>query len=142
MNKHFIFHGAMFMALAVALGAMASHGLQSLSENSLRLFNLGVQYQIYHAIGLIAIGIMIAQLPHPKLFFAGRLMFFGIILFSGGLYLYAITDYSPIKYIIPIGGLFLIGSWLGIIWSIFSHGKIEDKQSSEQDSKQDDGEGN
>ncbi len=120
MNKHFILHGAMFMAIAVALGAMASHGLKSLSDSSLYLFRLGVQYQIYHAIGLIAIGIMIGQLPNKPLILAGRLMFFGIILFSGGLYLFAISGVEATKLIIPVGGFCLIGSWLCIVWSIFS----------------------
>lgn len=123
MNKHFILHGAMFMAIAVALGAMASHGLKSLSESSLYLFRLGVQYQIYHAIGLIAIGMMIAQLPNKPLYIAGWLMFFGIVLFSGGLYFLAISGLSALKFIIPIGGLCLIGSWLCIVWAIFSKQK-------------------
>ncbi|NVJ64875.1 MAG: DUF423 domain-containing protein [Gammaproteobacteria bacterium] len=127
MKKHFILHGAMFMAIAVALGAMASHGLKSLSESSLHLFQLGVQYQIYHAIGLIAIGIMLAQLPNKPLYIAGWLMFFGIIFFSGGLYFFAITGNSAIKFIIPIGGLCLIGSWLSIVWSIFSKAGKKDQ---------------
>lgn len=120
MNKHFILHGAMFMALAVAFGAMSSHGLKYLSESSLYLFQLGVQYQIYHAIGLIAIGIMISQLPNKPLYLAGWLMFAGIIFFSGGLYFLAITGIDAIKFIIPLGGLSLIASWLCIVWSIFS----------------------
>lgn len=128
MNKNFILSGAVFMAVAVALGALASHGLQFMSESALRLFRLGIQYQIYHAIGLIAIGIMISQYPHKKLYFAGKLMFFGILLFSGGLYAYALTEISMIKYIIPIGGLGLIGSWLAIVWSIFSKDDSEQYQ--------------
>ncbi|WP_251358842.1 DUF423 domain-containing protein [Kangiella sp. TOML190] len=120
MNKHFVLHGAMFMALAVALGAMSSHGLAALSEHSRYLFQLGVQYQIYHAIGLLAIGIMAAQLANKPLLIAGRLMFFGIILFSGGLYFLAVTELSFLKFVIPIGGICLIASWLCIVWSIFS----------------------
>lgn len=132
MNKNFVISGAVLMALAVALGALASHGLQFLSESSLRLFRLATQYQIYHAIGLIAIGIMISQNPHPKLYFAGNLMFFGILLFSGGLYAYALTDISFIKYIIPIGGLGLIGSWLAIVWSIFSNAEINSEHETKE----------
>lgn len=120
MNRNFILHGAMFMALAVALGAFASHGLSALSEQSLHLFRLGVQYQIYHAIGLLAIGIMMGQMSNKPLLLAGRLMFSGIALFSGGLYFYAVTEISWIKMIIPVGGLCLISSWLCIVWSIFT----------------------
>ncbi len=123
MKKHFILHGAMFMALAVILGAISSHGLNSLSDSALNLFQLGVQYQIYHAIGLIAIGIMMNQAPHEKLQFAGRLMFIGIVCFSGGLYAYALSGITMIKYIIPVGGLCLIASWLSVVWAIFSKNK-------------------
>lgn len=119
MDKKFILHGAMFMALAVALGAMASHALESkLSPASMHLFELGVRYQIYHAIGLLAIGLMAKQFDNPKTKLAGWLMFFGIIGFSGGLYFYALTDIGLFRKIIPVGGLCLIASWLALMWSV------------------------
>lgn len=120
MKKHFILHGAMFMAIAVALGALSSHGLSHLSSAALELFQLGVQYQIYHAIGLLAIGLLAQNFSNKPLTIAGTLMFIGIVGFSGGLYFYALTSNDVIKFIIPIGGVCLILSWLFIIWAIFA----------------------
>ncbi|GAA4345079.1 DUF423 domain-containing protein [Kangiella taiwanensis] len=121
MKKNFLLHGAMFMALAVALGAVGSHALASkLTEKSMHLFNLGVNYQVYHAIGLLAIGIIFAQFPNKKTLTAGWLMFTGIIGFSGGLYFYAITQQEWVRSIIPVGGVLLISSWVALILAIFT----------------------
>ncbi|PXF64049.1 DUF423 domain-containing protein [Kangiella spongicola] len=120
MKKNFLLHGAMFMALAVALGAIGSHALSSkLTEKSMYLFNLGVNYQVYHAIGLLAIGIIFAQFPNKKTLFSGWMMFAGIVGFSGGLYFYAITQEEWVRSIIPVGGVLLISSWIALIWAIF-----------------------
>ncbi|MBV34812.1 MAG: hypothetical protein CMP47_05060 [Rickettsiales bacterium] len=120
MKKNFLLHGAMFMALAVALGAIGSHALSSkLTEKSMYLFNLGVNYQVYHAIGLLAIGIIFAQFPNKKTLFSGWMMFVGIVGFSGGLYFYAITQEEWVRSIIPVGGVLLISSWIALIWGIF-----------------------
>ncbi|NVK22866.1 MAG: DUF423 domain-containing protein [Kangiellaceae bacterium] len=122
MSKKFILHGSMFMALAVALGAMGSHILEKkLSTSALHLFELGVRYQIYHAIGLLAIGLIAKQFANRKTLWAGWLMFFGIIGFSGGLYFYALTEQVYFRHIIPVGGCLLIVSWLCLAWSVLSH---------------------
>lgn len=120
MKKNFLLHGAMFMALAVALGAVGSHALSSqLTDSSMHLFNLGVNYQVYHAIGLLAIGMVYMQFPNKKTVIAGWLMFGGIIGFSGGLYFYAITQIEWVRSIIPVGGVLLISSWIALILAIF-----------------------
>lgn len=121
MKRNFLLHGAMFMALAVALGAVGSHALSNkLTDDAMHLFNLGVNYQVYHAIGLLAIGIVFAQFPNSKTVVAGWMMFAGIIGFSGGLYFYAITQLEWVRSIIPVGGLLLIGSWIALILAIFT----------------------
>jgi len=128
MKKNFLLHGAMFMALAVALGAVGSHALSAkLTEKSMHLFNLGVNYQVYHAIGLLAIGIVFSQFPNKKTLLAGWLMFAGIIGFSGGLYFYAITQQEWVRSIIPAGGLLLISSWVALIFAIFSRQSDSDE---------------
>lgn len=128
MKKNFLLHGAMFMALAVALGAVGSHALSTqLTEKSMHLFNLGINYQVYHAIGLLTIGIVFSQFPNKKTLLAGWLMFAGIISFSGGLYFYAITQQEWVRSIIPVGGLLLISSWLALIWAIFSRQSDSDE---------------
>ncbi|GAA4358998.1 DUF423 domain-containing protein [Kangiella marina] len=126
MKKNFLLHGAMLMALAVALGAVGSHALATkLTDHSMYLFNLGVNYQIYHAIGLLAIGIIFSQFPNRKTVMAGWLMFVGIIGFSGGLYFYAITQQEWVRSIIPVGGVLLISSWIALILAIF-HKAVEE----------------
>ncbi|WP_223670673.1 DUF423 domain-containing protein [Kangiella shandongensis] len=121
MKRNFLLHGAMFMALAVALGAVGSHALSAkLTDDAMHLFNLGVNYQVYHAIGLLAIGMVFAQFPNKKTVVAGWMMFAGIIGFSGGLYFYAITQQEWVRSIIPVGGVLLIGSWLALILAIFT----------------------
>lgn len=109
------------MALAVALGAVGSHALSSkLTDQSMHLFNLGVNYQVYHAIGLLAIGMIFGQFPNKKTTLSGWLMFAGIIGFSGGLYFYAITQIEWVRSIIPVGGVLLISSWVALILAIFT----------------------
>lgn len=109
------------MALAVALGAAGSHALTTmLNERSMDLFELGVNYQIYHALGLLAIGIIYSQFSNKKTIIAGWLMFIGVIGFCGGLYLYAITQEEWVRSIIPVGGVLLISSWIALILAIFS----------------------
>lgn len=125
MKKHFILHGTMFMAIGVALGAIGSHAL-SLSSNMQRLFELGVQYQIYHALGLLAVGLMSGYLANRKGELAGWLMFAGIVGFSGGLYFYALTGNELIRKVIPLGGSLLILSWLVFFWAVIAS-KIDSK---------------
>lgn len=116
------------MALAVALGAVGSHALSSkLTDQSIHLFNLGVNYQIYHAIGLLAIGMIYGQFPSKKTIVSGWLMFAGIIGFSGGLYFYAITQLEWVRSIIPVGGVLLITSWIALILAIFTKQTINDE---------------
>lgn len=119
MKKHFLLHGAMFMALGVALGAMGSHALR-LPADMQRLFELGVQYQIYHALGLLAVGLVSGYLANRRGELAGWLMFAGIIGFSGGLYFYALTGSELIRKVIPLGGSLLIISWLVFFWAVFA----------------------
>lgn len=109
----------MFMALGVALGAIGSHAL-TLSSDMQRLFELGVQYQIYHALGLLAVGLVSGFLASRKAELAGWLMFAGIVGFSGGLYFYALTGNELIRKVIPLGGSLLIFSWLVFCWAIFA----------------------
>ncbi|HEY9031826.1 MAG TPA: DUF423 domain-containing protein [Kangiella sp.] len=125
MKKHFILHGTMFMALGVALGAVGSHAL-SLNSDMQRLFELGVQYQIYHALGLLAVGFVSGFIAHGKGELAGWLMFAGILGFSGGLYFYALTGNDLIRKVIPLGGSLLIISWLVFFWAVLVS-KVDNK---------------
>jgi len=83
-----------------------------LSDEQLRIFHTGIEYQFYHSLALIAVGIIYEKFPNIWIRYSGYTFFIGIILFSGSLYLLAI--FSSISYfgiITPIGGLCFIAGW-------------------------------
>jgi uncharacterized membrane protein YgdD (TMEM256/DUF423 family) len=103
------------MLLAVILGAFGAHALRAaeLPEKAFNAFQTGVHYQIYHALGLILLGILMQLLPAARLLrWSAICMFTGIILFSGSLYLLALTNIKIFGPVTPLGGLLLITSWL------------------------------
>jgi uncharacterized membrane protein YgdD (TMEM256/DUF423 family) len=113
----FITLGTIFMFLAVALGAFAAHGLQaSVSQHSLETWKTATQYQAYHALGLIALGIWSEPRPVSGwIKTAAGSLIAGIVLFSGSLYALVLTQQSILGMITPFGGFaFLIGwlSWM------------------------------
>lgn len=116
----FIALGSLNAALAVILGAFGAHGLKSrLTEASLAIYQTGVHYHFYHALGLILAGIIITQ-NAPSLAFrwSGWLMFAGIILFSGSLYLLSITNIRWLGVVTPFGGMAFIIAWLALFAGI------------------------
>ena len=106
--------GAGNAILAIILGAFAAHGLRdSLSEKMLSVFNTAVNYQAYHALGLILIGILLAQHTQSRLLiFSEWIMLLGIILFCGSLYGLSLTGITWLGMITPLGGLSFIIAWL------------------------------
>lgn len=123
----------MFGGLGVALGAFGAHGLRNITtdERILHGFETGVEYQVYHALALLAL----AGLSHKThLAWLNRASFCfvtGIILFSGSLYLLTflkIEESDAIKFIgpvTPIGGLFFILGWLFLLLAILKHPKSQ-----------------
>src|ERR1041385_2906485 len=91
MHKGFLLSGAIFGGLAVALGAFGAHGLEKLTsdEKILQGFRTGVEYQIYHSLVLMILGILVERFRNPSVIWAGTLFVLGIILFCGSLYLLA-----------------------------------------------------
>ncbi len=117
--KFYIILGAVFAFLAVAFGAFGAHALKNiLTEHYAAVWETAVQYQMFHAIGLIVIGILMSKSligPTPLLSRAGILMFIGVLLFSGSLYVLAITQIKILGAITPIGGVLFLISWILII---------------------------
>ncbi len=111
---NFLAAGAINAALAVMLGAFAAHGLKhSLDAKALAIFHTGVDYHAYHALGLMLIGLLIHNgVATARARLAGRLMLAGILIFSGSLYLLAITGLKWLGAITPVGGLAFITAWL------------------------------
>jgi len=98
--------------LSVMLGAFAAHGLKNrLSEPLLNTFQTGVQYQMYHSLALILLVILYRQMPQSLLLYSAGFMFAGIILFSGSLYMLALTQIKWFGPVTPIGGVCFIVGW-------------------------------
>ena len=113
MRSIFLFLGAMSALLAVALGAFGAHGLKDiLSPELMVTYQTAVNYQMWHALGLIGISFVHQQDQESKLIaWAGWLMFFGILLFSGSLYLLVLLNIKELGMLTPIGGISFIVAW-------------------------------
>jgi uncharacterized membrane protein YgdD (TMEM256/DUF423 family) len=114
----FLSLGAVFGLLAVIIGAFGAHGLENtLTEHALARYHTGVEYQFYHVGALLILGIITSQLSAtPRTIkIAGVLFTLGIILFSGSLYLYAITGITKFGMVTPIGGLAFILGWVFLL---------------------------
>ena len=124
MRKKILITGAILGCLAVILGAFGAHGLKKiLSVDQLSSFETGVRYQMYHAFLLLIVGV--SGFVSPKM---QRLIYvfvlWGIILFSGSIYLLATKDVTSIDitsvgFITPIGGGLLIIGWIVLIVNFF-----------------------
>lgn len=113
-SKLFLLLGSANAMLAVILGAFGAHALKSrLTAEMLAVFQTGVQYHFYHSLGLIAVGLVINQFTTIGLFkWSGWIMFAGILLFSGSLYILAVSNLRWMGAITPIGGISFIIAWL------------------------------
>ena len=111
--RRFLVTGALLLAAATMLGAWAAHGLEALIDaESVATFRTGVEYHFYHALGLLAVGILIDRLgPGGLLLSAGWLLLAGILLFSGSLYVLAFGIARFLGPITPLGGLCFIVAW-------------------------------
>jgi uncharacterized membrane protein YgdD (TMEM256/DUF423 family) len=104
---------ALIMAVGVGLGAYASHGLGSLDPAAARSFETGVQYQLVHGLGLIAIAIYGERHPsHRLLPLAALLLLTGMVLFCGGVYSSSLGGPRWIAQLAPTGGMGLISGWI------------------------------
>jgi uncharacterized membrane protein YgdD (TMEM256/DUF423 family) len=113
MSRVFLTLGAVNAFLCVALGAFGAHGLkQRLSTDMLAVYQTGVQYHFYHALGLIAVGLILLHLPASRLLtLSGWLMLAGIILFSVSLYVLSLTGIRGLGVITPFGGVAFLSAW-------------------------------
>jgi uncharacterized membrane protein YgdD (TMEM256/DUF423 family) len=112
--KSLLMFAGLFAALAVLLGAFGAHGLKAkLTPEMLAVYQTGVQYHMWHALGLGVIGFAALQWPQANaLRWAGGLMIIGIVLFSGSLYVLALTNIKIFGAITPFGGLAFIVAWI------------------------------
>jgi uncharacterized membrane protein YgdD (TMEM256/DUF423 family) len=119
MDRLFFSLGALLAGLAVAAGAFAAHGLKSRIEpDMLVIFETGARYQMYHAFALIAVAWASARWPQSAAPAAGWLFIAGILIFSGSLYLLAVTGMRWLGAITPIGGVAFLAGWAVLTWTV------------------------
>lgn len=112
--KTFLFLGSLSMLLAVAMGAFGAHALKkTLAPDLMAVYETAVHYHIYHALGLLVVGLLLWRLPESAtLRGSGLLMTGGLLLFSGSLYGLALSGVRWLGAITPIGGLAFLAAWL------------------------------
>lgn len=121
MHKLFVVTGILFTMSAVVLGAFAAHGLKSkLTVDMLNVFQTGVQYQMYHGLGLMLIAVIASHVSSGWLTYSGYLMLVGVICFSGSLYALALTGNKWFGPITPLGGSMLILGWLALLLAVLN----------------------
>ncbi len=121
-QKLFLIVGALLAGLAVALGAFGAHGLKKIADaETLAIYQTGVQYQMYHALALIVVGMLAERMTGSPISWAGFLFMAGIVCFSGSLYLISslrtMNKVVPtaVGIITPIGGLLFILGWVMLV---------------------------
>lgn len=112
--------GSLNMIVAVILGAFGAHALKKkLQPDMLAVYQTGVHYHIAHALGILVVGLLAGESTVGSLAVtAGWVLFIGIILFSGSLYVLSITGIRKLGAITPLGGLAFIAGWAILIASL------------------------
>ena len=114
--------GSLFAALSVLLGAFGAHGLKNrLSMEDLAIFETAVRYQMYHALGILLMGVASFYLTEKLVSIPAYFLILGIIIFSGSLFLLVFTNLKWFGAITPIGGLCLMIGWLLLAYNIYFH---------------------
>ncbi len=105
--------GALYGLLGVVFGAFGAHALRArLSAEMLAIWRTAVEYQFYHALALGLIGLLLRQAGASRLLdAAGACFALGVLIFSGSLYVLALSDLRVLGAITPIGGLLFIIGW-------------------------------
>jgi uncharacterized membrane protein YgdD (TMEM256/DUF423 family) len=117
-ERRFFMLGAVFALIGVAAGAFGAHALKSrLTPDLLAVFEVGVRYQLVHALALLAVAWAMTRWPGRAATWAGILFSAGIVLFSGSLYLLALTGVRALGAITPVGGVAFIAGWACLAWS-------------------------
>jgi uncharacterized membrane protein YgdD (TMEM256/DUF423 family) len=103
----------LLIALATVLGAFGAHALKAhLSQDKLQVYETAVRYHYLHALGLLAIGVLLRSMDGELLRWSAALVLAGILLFSGSLYLLTFGAPRFLGIVTPVGGLALIAGWV------------------------------
>jgi len=120
-ERQLLVSGSLNMLAAVALGAFGAHGLKAfVSADMLAVWETGVIYHLVHGLGLLIIALLMPRLGaqgRSSLAKAGTVMFVGIVLFSGSLYLLTLTGIRLIGVVTPFGGAAFLIAWGWVAWA-------------------------
>jgi uncharacterized membrane protein YgdD (TMEM256/DUF423 family) len=117
MTQFFLTIAAIFGGLSVAGGAFGAHALrEKISERSLEIFDTGARYQMYHALALLLVAILMSRLESPPttLLVSGWLFIISVVIFSGSLYAISLTGIKSLGAVAPLGGLALMLGWAAL----------------------------
>ena len=118
MDRLFATLGAVSGFVAVAAGAFGAHALKArLSAEMLAAFDVGARYQMFHALALLAVAWAVGRWPGPAASAAGWFFVAGTVLFSGSLYLLALSGIRWLGAITPFGGVALLAGWACLAWA-------------------------
>ena len=120
MDRLFFIVGSLSAFVGVALGAFAAHGLKSrLAPDLLAAFEVGVRYQMFHALALLAVAWAQTRWPGAVLTAGGWLFVAGTLLFSGSLYVLCLSGARWLGAVTPVGGLAFLAGWLCLAWAVW-----------------------
>jgi uncharacterized membrane protein YgdD (TMEM256/DUF423 family) len=120
-EKVFAALGALLAFAGVGAGAFGAHALRArLPPDLLAVFETAVRYQMYHALGLIGVSLLLARWPSGQLSWAGWLFVAGTAIFSGSLYLLALTGVRWWGAVTPLGGVCFLLGWLCVAWGLLA----------------------
>ncbi len=115
MDRIFAASGALSALLAVGAGAFGAHALRArITPDLLAVFETGARYQMYHALGLLAVAWAATRWPAGSVRAAGWLFIAGTIVFSGSLYVLSLTGQRWLGAITPLGGAMFLAGWLAL----------------------------
>ncbi|HET7628651.1 MAG TPA: DUF423 domain-containing protein [Bacillales bacterium] len=117
--KGFVALGSLMAFLGVVIGAFGAHSLKNIVTGKWAdIYETGVHYHLIHALALILVGILADKFPGTFMQAAGWLLFAGIVLFSGSLYVMSITKISVLGAITPIGGVAFLAGWVFVLVAV------------------------
>lgn len=118
-TRMFLVVGSTSAFLAVAAGAFGAHALRDrLDDSLLAVFETGVRYQMYHALALLAVAWVMDRWGGGLVVWSGWLFVAGTVVFSGSLYLLALTGQRLFGAVTPVGGVALLAGWVALLVGI------------------------
>jgi uncharacterized membrane protein YgdD (TMEM256/DUF423 family) len=116
--------GALLVAVGVVIGALCSHALANvLSPKQLVSLGTAVDYQLFNALGMVVVGLLMRTLPAARLRLVAWALLLGILCFSGGIYVMLAGAPRLLGYVTPLGGLMLIAAWLCLTVELWRSGR-------------------